>query len=348
MALRVHCDGCGQDDVVAFSCKGRGFCPSCGAVLTVDTAAWLCDAVIPEVPVRQWVLSLPYRVRTLCVYDAAACAVVRSVLVRAVSGFYERTAARVGVPRPRAGAVSFVQRFDSGLRLNVHLHVLWLDGVYGWEPGRGQPVFHALQEPIDADVQQLVQRIRDRVLRALRKAGKWVDADPRRMATMALATSCCLASPPRRSSDRAAPGDRAGQRDGRVGRDGRWEPQRKGPLCATLDGFSLHAGTWVSAQARDRLEHLCRYALPRASSMPRLAAPRQRSALRTKPGPMNRAARRKGSAAARLLESGTTLHNAEVPLPTRGHHAPVSSIHLPPLPDHSRAAAGRVRRRQAP
>jgi len=26
----------------------------------VDTAAWLCDAVIPEVPVRQWVLSLPY------------------------------------------------------------------------------------------------------------------------------------------------------------------------------------------------------------------------------------------------------------------------------------------------
>ncbi|MFN9969679.1 MAG: hypothetical protein ACK58T_07265, partial [Phycisphaerae bacterium] len=38
----------------------------------VDTAAWLCDAVIPEVPVRQWVLSLPYRVRTLCAYDTEA------------------------------------------------------------------------------------------------------------------------------------------------------------------------------------------------------------------------------------------------------------------------------------
>ncbi len=25
--LRVHCDDCGKDDVVAFSCKGRGFCP---------------------------------------------------------------------------------------------------------------------------------------------------------------------------------------------------------------------------------------------------------------------------------------------------------------------------------
>jgi hypothetical protein len=57
---RVHCDDCGHDDVVAFSCKGRGLCPSCGAARMVDTAAWLCDAVIPEVPVRQWVLSLPY------------------------------------------------------------------------------------------------------------------------------------------------------------------------------------------------------------------------------------------------------------------------------------------------
>jgi hypothetical protein len=57
-----------------------------------------------------------------------------------------------------------MQRFDSGLRLNVHFHVLWLDGVHGWEPGRGQPEFHAQQEVSDADVQQLVQRIHGRVL----------------------------------------------------------------------------------------------------------------------------------------------------------------------------------------
>jgi hypothetical protein len=100
--------------------------------------------------------------------DAAACA-----LVRAASGFYERTAARAGMPWPRAGAVAFVQRFDSGLRLDVPLHVLWLDGAYGWEPGRGQPVFHAQRDVTDACAQQLAQRNADRVLRALRKAGKW-------------------------------------------------------------------------------------------------------------------------------------------------------------------------------
>jgi hypothetical protein len=47
-------------------------------------------------------------VRALCAYDTEACALVRGVMVRAVSGFYERTAKRWGVPRPRAGAVAFV------------------------------------------------------------------------------------------------------------------------------------------------------------------------------------------------------------------------------------------------
>ena len=39
-----------------------------------------------------------------------------------------------------------------------------LDGAYGWEPGCGRAEFHAQREVTDGDVQQLVQRIRDRVL----------------------------------------------------------------------------------------------------------------------------------------------------------------------------------------
>ena len=236
----------------------------------VDTAAWLCDAVIPEVPVRQWVLSLPYRVRTLCAYDADACALVRGVLLRAVSGFYERTAKRSLVPRPRAGAVSFVQRFDSALRLNVHLHVLWLDGVYGWEPGRGEPEFHAQPEVLDADVQQLVRWIRDRVLRALRKAGRWVDPDAAAEVGDGAGDELLPGLAAAAVEGRAAFGARAGQRDGRVGREGRWEPLVKGPLCVEVDGFSLHAGAWVSARDREKLEKLCRYAARPAVAESRL------------------------------------------------------------------------------
>ena len=46
----------------------------------------------------------------------------------------------------------------------------------------------------------------------------------------------------------------------RVGRGTRAEAFVKVPLCADVDGFSLHAGVRVEGRDRRRLEHLCRYA----------------------------------------------------------------------------------------
>jgi hypothetical protein len=57
--LKLRCAGCGHEKLVAFSCKRRGICPSCGAGHMAETAAWLVDRVISRVPVRQWVLSFP-------------------------------------------------------------------------------------------------------------------------------------------------------------------------------------------------------------------------------------------------------------------------------------------------
>ena len=255
---RVWCEGCGKDDVVAFSCKGRGFCPSCGARRMADTALWLVDRVIPdEAPVRQWVLSLPYRLRLLCAYDPDACALVRRVLMRAVSGFYERRLRRLGKPRPRTGAVAFVQRFDSGLRLNVHFHVLWLDGAYSWQPGR-RAEWCEHEGLCDADVARLVQRVRDRVEKALRRAGKWWDGDDAADSGDAVdeEQQLLLALGSGAVAGRAVLGERTGEGDARVGRGTRAEPLVKGPLCADYDGFSLHAGVRVEAGDRRRLEHL--------------------------------------------------------------------------------------------
>ena len=55
-------------------------------------------------------------------------------------------------------------------------------------------------------------------------------------------------------------GERAGQRDVRIGGGTRNEPNVLGPLCADLDGFSLHGAVRVAAGDRKRLEHLFRYA----------------------------------------------------------------------------------------
>ena len=63
--LRVRCESCHAEHLVAFSCKRRGFCPSCGARRMAESAALLVDEILPEAPIRQWVLSFPYPLRFL-------------------------------------------------------------------------------------------------------------------------------------------------------------------------------------------------------------------------------------------------------------------------------------------
>ena len=49
--------------LLAFSCKRRGFCPSCAGRRIAQTAAHLVEQVIPWVPTRQWVVSAPVPLR---------------------------------------------------------------------------------------------------------------------------------------------------------------------------------------------------------------------------------------------------------------------------------------------
>ena len=84
---RFHCFTCGADLLVPFSCKGRGFCPSCGGRRMAESAAHLVDHVLPEVPLRQWVISFPWRLRYLLALDAELCRAVRRIFLRAVFGF---------------------------------------------------------------------------------------------------------------------------------------------------------------------------------------------------------------------------------------------------------------------
>ena len=128
--LRVRCGRCREDLLVPFSCKGRGICPSCGGRRMADTAAHLVDGVLPSVPVRQWVLTLPFRLRYLLAFDRELCRAVRALFIDTVLGALRRRARQQGVADGRGGAVVCVQRFGGALNLNVHFHALVLDGVY--------------------------------------------------------------------------------------------------------------------------------------------------------------------------------------------------------------------------
>ncbi|REG19069.1 transposase-like zinc-binding protein [Archangium gephyra] len=86
---RVRCVSCKDELLVAFSCKGRGVCPSCSAKRAHVTAAHLVERVLPHVPYRQWTLSFPHRVRWVLLKDAGLLSDVLTVFLRAV--FIRRT-----------------------------------------------------------------------------------------------------------------------------------------------------------------------------------------------------------------------------------------------------------------
>ncbi len=57
-----------------------------------DTAAHLVDRVLPVVPVRQWVLSLPFALRYRMAYDSRLTSDVLNVFIRALFGELRRRA----------------------------------------------------------------------------------------------------------------------------------------------------------------------------------------------------------------------------------------------------------------
>ena len=180
------------------------------------------------------------------------------MLVKAVNGFYLRRAGGTQ-SRPRCGAVVFVQRFDSALKLNVHFHGIWADGVFDAPVGGGVG-FEEVAEITDADVTKLAVTLQKRVLRLLQKRGKLAaadaPADDPAAGEVELQDELVSAA----VQGLAALGERRGCRDARVGRGSRDEPLLRAPLCADVGGFSLHAAVVVPAGARIRLEKLCRYA----------------------------------------------------------------------------------------
>ncbi len=127
--LRLRCGQCGHDRLLAFSCKRRGFCPSCAARRMSQTAAHLVDHVIPHVPVRQWVLSLPIPLRVLLAARPELVTLVLQVVQRGITRHLQADAG-LRANEGQGGAVTLIQRFGSAANLNIHLHCLVLDGVY--------------------------------------------------------------------------------------------------------------------------------------------------------------------------------------------------------------------------
>ena len=116
---RARCGQCGHDFLIAFSCQTRGVCPSCNARRMVATAAHLTDHVLPPLPVRQWVLAVPKRLRYFLQRDADLQGAALRLFLRVVEQCLRAHSPGAG-STARLGAVVFIHRFGSSL--NAHLH----------------------------------------------------------------------------------------------------------------------------------------------------------------------------------------------------------------------------------
>lgn len=117
----------------------------------VETAAHLTDHVFPRLPVRQWVLSVPKRLRYFMQRDGPVLNMVLRIFLRVIAQSLQSSspgAAQVDNAALHIGANAFIHRFGSSLNQHVHFHVCVVDGVFEAMVGEGDVDVNA-----DADVQ---------------------------------------------------------------------------------------------------------------------------------------------------------------------------------------------------
>ena len=161
--MRARCPGCGHDRLVAFSCKHRGVCSSCGGRRMSETAARQCDRVLPAVPYRQWVLSLPWELRMPVARDTALLNAVSRVFFEEVRAWLRGAAGAIPEAVSQAAAVSQIQRFGGSLNLNPHIHMLVADGVFACRDDGSTPTFVATAAPTRDDLRAVIERVIERL-----------------------------------------------------------------------------------------------------------------------------------------------------------------------------------------
>jgi hypothetical protein len=216
---------------------------------------------------RQWVLTVPFAWRARLAYDGELLGAVTRIAVSTVLGFYTARMNKEGIVHGQSGAVVVVQRTSSDLKLCPHLHLLLLDGVHR-ELDASSVGFTALPHLSTREVGEVLETVCKRVVKLLRRRGLLADGalDPEAeteeglssLATSAVSGQSPPAGPEWRRKSLPLPAlvpvalhfDK--------------------PLCASLDGFTLHAATHAGALDLVGREALCKDVLRPAIAQERI------------------------------------------------------------------------------
>jgi hypothetical protein len=223
-----------------------------------ESAALLVDDILPHQPMRQWVLSVPFQLRFLFASQPVIMAKALGIVYRAISTRISRKAGHTKTTA-HTGAVTLIQRFGGAINLNVHFHMLFLDGVYV-ENNYGSAVhFQWIKSPTNEELAKLTHTIAKRIGRFLEKQGLLVqDVENSYLSTSAIGDEDDPMHQLHGSSItyRVAVGPRQGRKVFTLQTIPASDPEE---WVGNVDGFSLHAGVAAKAHERKKLERICRY-----------------------------------------------------------------------------------------
>lgn len=159
---RVRCKDCGNEYLLAFSCKRRHFCPSCHQKRVVEFGERLCMEVLKKIPHRHFIFSIPKILRRYFLYDRRLLAALSRCAWESLKIFIQDA-----VPEndPIPGAVIAVQTFGDFLGFNPHCHILVTDGCFYGEKG-----MFRVAPPLE--LKKLEGIFRHKVFKMLLKKGK--------------------------------------------------------------------------------------------------------------------------------------------------------------------------------
>jgi len=154
------CDHCRHEYILAFSCKGRWFCPSCHQKKVQLFGELLSGTILHPVPHRHLTFTIPKMLRPYFRYDRDLlkdlCRIANQCLVE-----FMRTT--LGLPEGIAGIVMVIHTFGEYLDFHPHLHALVADGLF-----TRSGLFHVLP---DVSLQPLEELFRVRVITFLLEKG---------------------------------------------------------------------------------------------------------------------------------------------------------------------------------
>jgi len=242
-----------------------------------DSAALLVDEILPHQAMRQWVLSFPFPLRFLFASQPAVMGKVLGIVYRAIATHLRRKAGYTKATA-QTGAVTLIQRFGSALNLNIHFHMLFLDGAYVDRTHGPGMRFRRTSAPTSDELSRLTHTIARRIARYLERQGllerdvegAWLTSSAGGEEDEAAIHHLLGSS----ITYRIAVGPQQGRKVFTLQTLPDCRSDFSKPQTGHSAGFSLHAGVAAQAHERAKLERLCRYIARPAVSNQRLSLTR--------------------------------------------------------------------------